>query len=185
MMAYALAKGGAQVSLYDRGGEDGEHAAATIAAAMLAPLAESAITEANVVQMGMYSLPRWQAFTAELHLPVFFQQEGTVFVWHQQDAIEAKRLTAQLVRNCRESQQAGASTYPLEQPQQLDRHALEGLEPSLADRFHQGLFLPHEGQLDNRQLLVSLLHALGTMHVGLHWNHAIDPDDLHRQGKHD
>jgi glycine oxidase len=185
MMAYALAKGGAQVSLYDRGGVDGEHAAATIAAAMLAPLAESAITEANVVQMGKYSLPRWQAFTAELHLPVFFQQEGTVFVWHQQDAIEAKRLSAQLIRNCRESQQAVASTYPLEQPQQLDRHSLEGLEPSLADRFHQGLFLPHEGQLDNRQLLVSLLHALGTMQVELHWNQAIDPDDLHRQGKHD
>ena len=45
MMAFALAKGGAQVSLYDRGGMGGEHAAATIAAAMLAPLAESAITE--------------------------------------------------------------------------------------------------------------------------------------------
>jgi len=72
MMAYALAKGGAQVSLYDRGGADGEHAAAMVAAAMLAPLAESAITEANVVQMGMYSLPRWQSLTAELSLPVFF-----------------------------------------------------------------------------------------------------------------
>ena len=185
MMAYALAKGGAEVSLYDRGGADGEHAAAMVAAAMLAPLAESAITEANVVQMGMYSLPRWQAFTAELSLPVFFQQEGTIFVWHQQDAIEAKRLTAQLVRNCQESELAGASAYPLEQPQQLDRHSLAGLEPSLADRFHQGLFLPHEGQLDNRQLLASLLQALGAMQVKLHWNQAIDPDDLHRQGKHD
>jgi glycine/D-amino acid oxidase-like deaminating enzyme len=63
--------------------------------------------------------------------------------------------------------------------------ALEELEPSLADRFHQGLFLPHEGQLDNRQLLASLLHALGAMQVKLHWNQQIDPDDLHRQGKHD
>ena len=45
--------------------------------------------------------------------------------------------------------------------------------------------MPHEGQLDNRQLLVSLMHALGTMQVELHWNQAIDPDDLHRQGKHD
>jgi glycine oxidase len=135
--------------------------------------------------MGMYSLPRWQAWTSELHLPVFFQQAGTVFVWHQQDAIEAKRLSAQLLRNCRESQQAGASAYPLEQPQQLDRHSLEGLEPSLADRFHQGLFLPHEGQLDNRQLLISLLHALHDMGIELHWNHSIDPDALHGQEKHD
>jgi flavin-dependent dehydrogenase len=76
MMAYALAKGGAEVSLYDRGGADGEHAAAMVAAAMLAPLAESAITEPNVVQMGMYSLPRWQAFTAELSLPVFFSKKA-------------------------------------------------------------------------------------------------------------
>lgn len=185
MMAYALAKDGAQVSLYDRSGPDGEHAAAMIAAAMLAPLAESAITEASVVQMGMYSLPRWQTFTAELSLPVFFQQEGTVFVWHQQDAIEAKRLSAHLERNCRESQQPGTSAFPLEQPQQLDRHSLHELEPSLADRFHHGLFLPHEGQLDNRQLLVSLLHALEALQVTLHWHHAIDPNVLHGEGRHD
>ena len=185
LMAYALAKGGAQVSLYDRGGPGGEHAAATIAAAMLAPLAESAITEANVVQMGMYSLPRWNELIAELSLPVFFQQAGTVFVWHQQDATEAKRLTAHLERNCRESQQMSASAFPLQQPEQLDRAALQELEPSLADRFHQGLFLPHEGQLDNRQLLISVLHALDDMGIALHWNQAIDPDDLHCQGKHD
>ena len=185
LMAYALAKGGAQVSLYDRGGPDGQHAAATIAAAMLAPLAESAITEANVVQMGMYSLPRWKELIAELSLPVFFQQAGTVFVWHQQDATEAKRLTAHLQRNCRESQQMSTSAFPLQQPEQLDRAALQELEPSLADRFHQGLFLPHEGQLDNRQLLISVLHALDDMCVELHWNQSIDPDALHRQEKHD
>lgn len=185
MMAFALAKGGVQVALYDRGGTDGEHAAATIAAAMLAPLAESAITEPNVVQMGMYSLPRWKEIISELSLPVFFQQDGTVFVWHQQDATEAKRLTTQLERNCHESQEVGKSTFPLQQPEQLDRTALQELEPSLADRFHQGLFLPHEGQLDNRQLLISLLHALGHMGVELHWNQSVDPDALHRQAKHD
>ena len=185
LMAYALAKGGAQVSLYDRGGSGGEHAAATIAAAMLAPLAESAITEANVVQMGMYSLPRWKELIAELSLPVFFQQAGTVFVWHQQDATEAKRLTAHLERNCRESQQMSTSAFPLQQPEQLDRAALQELEPSLADRFHQGLFLPHEGQLDNRQLLISVLHALDDMGVALYWNQPIDPDALYHQEKHD
>lgn len=185
MMAFALAKGGVQVALYDRGGTDGEHAAATIAAAMLAPLAESAITEPNVVQMGMYSLPRWKEIISELSLPVFFQQDGTVFVWHQQDATEAKRLTTQLERNCHESQKVDKSTFPLQQPEQLDRTALQELEPSLADRFHQGLFLPNEGQLDNRQLLISLLHALGHMGVELHWNQSVDPDALHRQAKHD
>ncbi len=185
MMAFALAKGGAQVALYDRGGPGGEHAAATIAAAMLAPLAESAITEPNVVQMGMYSLPRWKELIAELSLPVFFQQAGTIFVWHQQDATEAKRLTAHLERNCRDSQQMGASAFPLQQPEQLDRAALQALEPSLGDRFHQGLFLPHEGQLDNRQLLISVLHALGAMGVELYWNQTVDPDALHHQEKHD
>jgi glycine oxidase len=58
MLAVALAKRGAQVDIFDQTGPEAKKAAARIAAAMLAPLAESAITEDAVVQMGIYSLPR-------------------------------------------------------------------------------------------------------------------------------
>lgn len=185
LMAFALAKKGAQVTLFDRGGPEGEFAAAKVAAAMLAPLAESAITERNVVQMGIYSLPRWKAIIADLSLPVFLQHEGTVIVWHQQDASEAKRFGSHLDRNCLQSQLTGDPSFELPHPKQLDRSALHALEPSLSDRFHQGMYLPDEGQLDNRQLLDAVLHELNVLQVDLRWNQAVDPEDVHGQGQYD
>ncbi len=80
LLAVALAKAGVQVDLFDKGGPDGAHAEARIAAAMLAPLAESAITEDSVVRMGLYSLPRWKTLIAELARPVYFQQDGTLIL---------------------------------------------------------------------------------------------------------
>jgi glycine oxidase len=183
LMAYALAKAVAQVALFDRGSPAGEYAATTVAAAMLVPLAESAITERNVVQMGIHSLPRWKEIIADLALPVFLQHEGTAIVWHSQDASEAKRFSAHLERNCLQSQLRGDASFALPQPQHLDHSALEALEPSLAERFHQGMFLPDEGQLDNRQLLTALLHELGLLQVDLHWNKAVEPDELCEQGQ--
>ena len=87
LLAIALAKRGAQVELFDKGGPDASHAAARIAAAMLAPLAESAITEDAVVRMGIYSLPRWKSLIKDLSTPVYFQQDGTLILWHRQDGV--------------------------------------------------------------------------------------------------
>ena len=44
------------MELFDAASEDGDGAAARVAAAMLAPLAESAVTEPNVVAMGLYAV---------------------------------------------------------------------------------------------------------------------------------
>lgn len=63
-----------------------ESSAAHFAAAMLAPLAESAVAEASVVAQGYYALSRWPSLLASLPQPVFFQQEGTLILWHRQDA---------------------------------------------------------------------------------------------------
>ncbi len=49
------------------------------------------------------------------------------------------------------------------------------LEPALAHRFSQGLYLPGEGQLDNRQLLAALVHELDRLQVRLHWHTPRDP----------
>jgi len=91
----------AQVDLFEKGGPDAAHAAAHIAAAMLAPLAESAITEDSVARMVLYSLPRWKELISELSESVFFQQDGTLILWHRQDASDAERFTAHLEKNCR------------------------------------------------------------------------------------
>ena len=174
LLAVALAKEGAQVDLFDKGGPNGAHAAARIAAAMLSPLAESAITEDSVVRMGLHSLPRWKELIADLSNPVYFQQVGTLILWHRQDASEAERFAAHLDKNCR-------SNADLSEPQKLNNEALRELEPGVADRFTQGLYLPNEGQLDNRQLLDALASELTLLKVNCHWHTEIEPSELRKQ----
>ena len=175
LLAVALAKRGARVELFEKGGSDAANSAARIAAAMLAPLAESAITEDEVVRMGIHSLPRWKQLIDELAKPVFFQQDGTLILWHRQDASDAERFTSHLQRNC-------AHNQSLAKPIQLDSQSLAEIEPGVAERFTQGLYLPNEGQLDNRQLLEALLVELTLMKVPCHWNQSTDPEQLRNPG---
>jgi glycine oxidase len=140
---------------------------------MLAPLAESAITEDSVVRMGIHSLPRWKEIISELSAPVFFQQDGTLILWHRQDASDAERFATHLERNCR-------NNSLLAVPQKLNAKAVRDLEPEIAEHFTQGLFLPNEGQLDNRQLLDALVIELNKFKVNCHWGMSVEPEDLRK-----
>lgn len=171
LLALALAKLGAKVDLFDRGDASANESAARVAAAMLAPLAESAITEDAVVRMGVYSLPRWKTLIAQLSSPVFFQQDGTLILWHRQDAAEAERFTNHLDKNCLHNSQ-------LRPPRRLNTEQLRDIEPGVTDRFTQGLHLPDEGQLDNRQLLDALIFELNSLNVNCRWNIDVDPEVL-------
>lgn len=166
LLALSLARTGHAVRIVDASPADGSGSAARVAAAMLAPLAESAITEPNVVAMGEYALGRWPELIAGLRQPVFFQRQGTLIVWHRQDAHEAQRFSGLLA-------QTGRALPDLPKPRSLDGRTLAELEPALAQRFHQGLYLPEEGQLDNRQLLQALLDALAMLGVAVEWNTAL------------
>ncbi|MBV8617339.1 MAG: FAD-dependent oxidoreductase [Curvibacter sp.] len=168
LLALQLARQGHPVELHDAGSPDADGAAARVAAAMLAPLAESAVTETNVVRMGQHGLTRWPELLASLALPVFFQREGTLILWHRQDRPDALRF-----ENILHSTTTRIPDLPAAQP--LDGTRITALEPALADRFHQGLYLPGEGQLDNRALLGALLHELQTLKVQLHWHSPQDP----------
>ena len=167
LMSLALLERGHHVDLYDAQGSDAQGSAAAVAAAMLAPMAESAITEMSVVQMGRHGLQRWPELLARLKEPVFFQQKGTLILWHSADAHEAQRFH-QLM------EQTHAREPGLEKPQVLDARAIESLEPSLSQRFQKGLYLPSEGQLDNAQLLKALGSALYLYEaqgaLSLHWH---------------
>ncbi len=173
LLALSLARGGARVQLHDAHGPDALHSAARAAAAMLAPLAESAITELPVVQMGVHALARWPELLATLPAPVFFQQNGTLILWHRQDQAEARRFEG-LVRRTH------AQLPELPAPEALASERLAELEPAVAGRFAQGLYLPGEGQLDNRQLLDALLLALQQAGVDLRWHSPVnDPEKGH------
>jgi glycine oxidase len=171
LLAHTLAQLGHQVRVYEAQGPDAQGAAARVAAAMLAPLAESAITELPVVKMGQHALARWPVLLAPLTQPVFFQQNGTLVVWHRQDAPEARRFEQLIDR----SQQQLPSLAPA---QMLDAQGLQQHEPGLANRFAQALYLPGEGQLDNRQLLAALLQSLQAQGVAMHWQSPRTPQDF-------
>lgn len=171
LLAWQLARAGHQVTVFEAGDADAQGSPARIAAAMLSPLAESAITEPSVVEMGRYALARWPQLIAQLSQPVYFQQAGTLILWHRQDAAEAQRF-ARLLHTTSEK----VPTLP--KLQTLDAAGVRQLEPSLESRFAQGLYLPGEGQLDNRQLLAALLHELQALQVALHWNSPRGPQDF-------
>jgi glycine oxidase len=172
LLAVTLARAGCKVDLFEAGSPEAEGAAARVAAAMLAPLAESAVAPVSVVRMGQYALSRWPELLAPLAQPVFFQREGTLVLWHRQDAAEAARLARVLART-------GAQVPELAAMQPLDGSGIAALEPSLGQRFAQGLFLPGEGQLDNRALLSALLATLqASPGVTLHWQSPRAPGDF-------
>jgi glycine oxidase len=171
LLAFELATKGYAVDLYDAGSAEAPLSAANAAAAMLAPLAESAVTELSVVRMGHHSLARWPELIGRLGQPVYFQQAGTLVLWHRQDAAEAARFQQQLAATARLMPQLPAA-------EMLDARRVSQLEPALRDRFAQGLYLPEEGQLDNRELLSALLEGLRDSRVDLHWNSPRSPADF-------
>ncbi|RZT38632.1 FAD-dependent oxidoreductase [Cupriavidus agavae] len=150
LSAWLLVRAGARVVLVERGGPDGSGSAAHVAAAMLAPLAESAIAERRIVDLGIASVDLWRTWLHELPEPVFFQEDGTLVVWHARDRSELSLFTGRM-----------RAVAPPELVQQrlrtLDGKGLAEVEPELAGRFAQGLLLQGEGQLDNRGAMRALL----------------------------
>ena len=171
LMALSLAREGHSVELFDRGGPDAGQSAAYVAAAMLAPLAESAESEPLIVSLGQASLERWPELLATLSEPVFFQQNGTLIVWHIQDRDQAAQFGRRLHR------------YDDQLPMASRARGLSGaeiaeVEPALGQRFARGIYLPREGQLDNRALLFALGKALMEAGVHLRWHTEVEPEHV-------
>jgi glycine oxidase len=171
LLALALAQRGHRIDLYDAHGPEGDGAAARVAAAMLAPLAESAITEPGVVRMGQHGLKRWPELIAQLDAPVFLQQNGTLWSGTARMHPMPAAFSACSRKTAASTPAAGAGKR-----QRADGHR----EPALQGRFQQGVYLPGEGQLDNRQLLAALESTLARLGVQLHWHTARETTTLPR-----
>lgn len=126
------------VTVYEADDAQALNSAGRVAAAMLAPLAESVLCEQDLALMGLDSISRWPGILAQLDDTVFFQQQGTLVVAHQQDRGDLQSFTERL--------------KPLanHHAQQLSGAHISELEPELSGRFNQGVYLPCEGQIDNQ-----------------------------------
>ncbi|MBN3819052.1 FAD-dependent oxidoreductase [Paraburkholderia sp. Se-20369] len=171
LIAWRLAGDGHRVALYERGGADGERSAAWVAAASLAPLAGAASAELLITELGAASLARWPQWLAELPEPVFFQQHGTLVVWHHADRAEAPLFERRVRANAPAGLLDGGFVS-------LAGAQVDAAEPALAGRFARGLLLPREGQLDNRQALRAVAAGLAERGVDAHWHVAIDANSM-------
>ncbi|MEM5344468.1 FAD-dependent oxidoreductase [Paraburkholderia azotifigens] len=167
LVAWQLAGEGHRVALYERGDAAGSNAAAWVAAAMLAPLAEAASAELLITRLGAASLETWPTLLAQLPEPVFFQRNGSLIVWHHSDRAEAPLFERRLRANAPAELLDGGLVA-------LAGAQVGASEPALAGRFTQGWLLPHEGQLDNRQVLSALAAGLAERGVETHWNTSVD-----------
>lgn len=170
LVALQLHRSGCDVTLFDKGDKGASQSAAYAAAGLLTPLGESLHCEPNIVQMGVESLTLWPKILATLTKNTSFQQAGAIMVNHEQDQGDYLRFNRHIQKY-----------YSDANVKYLTPEALAHLEPELK-HFKQGLYLPEEGQIDNRQLLEALQFELELEEVKWESETAVTPLSIHTNG---
>ncbi|MCY4011665.1 MAG: FAD-dependent oxidoreductase [Gammaproteobacteria bacterium] len=160
LIGWQLVKRGVDVTLYERTPRHAPASAAHVAAAMLAPTSELPDSGDAVFAMGQQSLRAWPAMLDELGVP--YGIDGSLLVAHGPDGPLLDKFYRSL------------GAHGRTEAQLLDAVGIADLEPALAGRFERGLYLPHEGWLDNRALLAALEGRCGTIRFG----ECVDPGRL-------
>ncbi len=137
------------ITLFDKDNKLAHNSAAYAAAGLLTPLGESLDCEPNIVEMGFESLRLWPRLLDRLGVPNLLQQSGAIMVSHEQDKGDYQRFVRHINNH-----------YSSHTLQNLDRQELLALEPDIGRSFNQGVYLPQEGQVYNRPLLVALQKAI-------------------------
>ena len=166
LLAWRLARKGCRVSLFDAKSRGDLTSASQTAAAMLSPLAELAVSDDAVFELGQRSLQLWPLWLAQMATPVYFKTEGTLVVAHAQDGASLEHFSRLLHHKLPVACKA--------QVQALDAAALAKMEPTLAGRFNGGLYLAGEGQLANDQLMAALASELDRLGVQWHEGKSVD-----------
>ena len=160
LLNWHLAQRGHEVILFEKSAWDEMKSASYVAASMLAPCSERIESSERVWRQGLYGLQQWPQLLRNLNVP--YGMDGSIVVAHGPD-IPLLQKFADLLRN----------RFGIEQTSILDREGIQCLEPQLAPHFQQGLFLPLEGWLDNRELLKRL-----QAQADIHFNSPKDPSSL-------
>jgi glycine oxidase len=163
LLAWRAALSGFDVELFDANDRLGSKATAWVAGGMVAPQAEAADAEQELVAMGRRSLSLWPDWLSALPAQVHYSANGTLLLWKRADVGEAARFQALL-----------RARDPQANYQHLDGQQLAAREPLLENRFREAIYLPGEAHIDNRQLLPALADALDELGVECHWNRRVE-----------
>jgi glycine oxidase len=170
-LAWRASKAGARVVLYDAAGSRGEGSAAWAAAGIIAPTSEAIDAAPQIESMGRRSLSLWPQWLSELPVPVFYRGDGTLLLWHREDAGQAVRV-----------QRALASRNAQGHLKHVAGPELGELEPALGTRFPRALYIAGEAQVDNRALLQAVAIALSQSKVECHWETFVPDGELPNAG---
>ena len=150
LLGWQLTKMGSKVDVFECCSRAKPKSAAHVSASMLAPLSEYPDSLPGVYDMSLDSLQVWPSFLDELG--VAYGLNGSIVVAHTQDL----SLLNQFERVLRRDSLPGVN--------RVSSSELEELEPELASRFSEALYLESEGWLDNRGLLSALEDRCGKIH---------------------
>ncbi|MBI3793489.1 MAG: glycine oxidase ThiO [Nitrospinae bacterium] len=148
LTAYFLIELGWEVALFEEGPEtpaNSSFSPSYTAAGMLAPYCELEYAEPIVVKLGVASFPIWESVVKTVGGDVFYQREGSLVVAHQNDKNEFLRLKR-------------AVEHFTSEPvmKQLKRDEIRECEPDVDPKISDGLFFPHEGQIDTGAIMRAL-----------------------------
>ena len=155
-----------QISLFEQHTLHDQTSTGRLAAAMVAPTAESIIASDHIVAMGKQASQLWPALLNRLALPELYQQAGTLVVAHRQDVNELQHFQQRL------------STHASQQIQLLNQTQIQHLEPELANQFYQGLYIADEGQVDNKALYLETAAKIRQSNIRLHEHCQAETDSL-------
>lgn len=150
---------GATVSLFDKDPVDSGGAAAYTAAGMLSPYCELESSEALIFKLGLASNCRWPSIVDELAEDVGYFSKGTLVTSHKRDRSEVDRFRKRLAFKLGVEKEK----LPL-----LTGGELATLEPDLAEKLGDTLFLESECWLDSTKLMPALAKRL--IGLGVDWH---------------
>jgi glycine oxidase len=183
LLAFSFRRQGAQVTLFDRDDRRGARSCGYTGAGMLAPVSELESAEPTIARLGFASLPLWEVLVSQLENPVFFSRLGTLIVAHHLDMPDLQRFARMLqgkLAGLSENEWLGDLEKNIHW--QLSRLELMALEPQLGEQFQQGLYIPDEGQIDNRQLMIALEQGILTQAVEWRCNTEVRDIQPHQVG---
>ena len=153
--ALAFARAGFAVTLHERGNAAMTAATSHWAGGMLAPCCEAEASEPVITRLGLRSLDLWRDTLPDTPF------NGSLVVAHPRDRNDYERFARMTSGH-----------------QRLDVQALAELEPSLDQRFREGLFFADEGHVEPRRVLPQLHEAVSQAGGEVRFNSDIAPDDL-------